>query len=76
LENGWIRCKYKTPSWKGTLMAVNTVGHLARGAWRHPDLTLSYAWLEVKLMTHDAKGVTDMEGTPLGYSRFADIKYD
>ena len=26
LEKGWIRRKYKTGSWKGTLMVVNTVG--------------------------------------------------
>ena len=60
-ENGWIRRKYKTHSWKGTLMAVNTVGHLAEAAWHHPDLALSFAWLEVKLMTHDAKGITDKD---------------
>jgi 4a-hydroxytetrahydrobiopterin dehydratase len=24
LENGWIRRKYKTSGWKGTLMVVNT----------------------------------------------------
>ena len=24
-ENGWIRRKYKTSGWKGTLMVVNTV---------------------------------------------------
>ena len=28
-EDGWIRRKYKTSGWKGTLMVVNTVGHLA-----------------------------------------------
>ena len=28
-ENGWIRRKYKTSGWKGTLMVINTVGHLA-----------------------------------------------
>ena len=38
-ENGWIRRKYKTNSWKGTLMVVNTVGHLAEASWHHPDLT-------------------------------------
>ncbi|HYA81348.1 MAG TPA: 4a-hydroxytetrahydrobiopterin dehydratase [Methylocystis sp.] len=60
-ENGWIRRRYKTHSWKGTLMAVNAVGHLAEVAWHHPDLAASYAWLEVKLMTHTAKGVTDKD---------------
>ena len=28
-EDGWIRRTYKTASWKGTLMVINTVGHLA-----------------------------------------------
>ena len=42
-------------------MAVNAVGHLAEAAWHHPDIACSYAWLEVKLMTHDAKGITDKD---------------
>lgn len=58
LEGGWIRRTYKTNSWKGTLMVINTVGHLAEAAWHHPDITASYAWVEVRLMTHTAKGIT------------------
>ena len=61
LEDGWIRRTYKTNSWKGTLMVVNTVGHLAEAAWHHPDITASYAWVEVRLMTHSAKGITDKD---------------
>lgn len=61
LEDGWVRRTYKTNSWKGTLMVVNTVGHLAEAAWHHPDMTLSYAWVEVRLMTHSAKGITDKD---------------
>ena len=38
-----IRRTYRTTSWKGTLMVINTVGHLAEAAWHHPDLTASYA---------------------------------
>jgi len=60
-EDGWIRRKYKTSGWKATLMVVNTVGHLAEAAWHHPDLTVSYAFVIVKLMTHVAKGVTDLD---------------
>ncbi|HOY37618.1 MAG TPA: 4a-hydroxytetrahydrobiopterin dehydratase, partial [Piscinibacter sp.] len=44
-EDGWIRRKYKTSGWKGTLMVVNTVGHLAEAAWHHPDLNVSYAFV-------------------------------
>ena len=60
-EDGWIRRTYKTASWKGTLMAINAVGHLAEAAWHHPDIRASYAWVEVKLKTHSAKGVTDKD---------------
>jgi 4a-hydroxytetrahydrobiopterin dehydratase len=61
LENGWIRRKYKTSGWKGTLMVVNTVGHLAEAAFHHPDLTVSYAFVIVKLMNHAAKGITNKD---------------
>lgn len=60
-EGGWIRRKYRTHSWKGTLMVINAVGHLAEAAWHHPDITASYAWVEVRLMNHAAKGVTDKD---------------
>ena len=61
LEDGWIRRKFKTSGWKGTLMVVNTVGHLAEAAWHHPDLTVSYAFVTVKLMNHAAKGITEKD---------------
>jgi 4a-hydroxytetrahydrobiopterin dehydratase len=61
LKDGWIRRKYKTSSWKGTLMLVNAVGHLAEAAWHHPDMTVSYAWVEVRLTNHAAKGITEKD---------------
>src|SRR5579884_1884376 len=60
-ERGWIRRRFRTHGWKGTLMVINTVGHLAEAAWHHPDIAASYAWVEVKLMTHTAKGITDKD---------------
>jgi 4a-hydroxytetrahydrobiopterin dehydratase len=60
-EKGWIRRKYRTHGWKSTLMVINTVGHLAEAAWHHPDITASYAWLEVRLQNHAAKGITDKD---------------
>ncbi|KMY85045.1 Pterin-4-alpha-carbinolamine dehydratase [Candidatus Paraburkholderia calva] len=61
VEDGWLGRKFKTEGWKGTLMVVNTIGHLAEAAWHHPDLTVSYAFVIVKLMTHSAKGITDKD---------------
>ena len=47
-EGNWIKRKYKTQS-------------LAEAAWHHPDITASYAWVEVRLTNHAAKGVTDKD---------------
>jgi 4a-hydroxytetrahydrobiopterin dehydratase len=60
-ENGWIKRRYRTHSWKSTLMVINTVGHLAEAAWHHPDLEASYAFVVVKLMNHAAKGISDKD---------------
>ena len=61
LRDGWIRRKYKTPGWPHTLMAVNAVGYIAEAACHHPDLSVSYAELHVKLQTHSAGGITDKD---------------
>jgi 4a-hydroxytetrahydrobiopterin dehydratase len=61
LQDGSICRKYRTSSWKGTLMVINTVGHLAETAWHHPDIAASYSWVEVRLQTHSAKGITDKD---------------
>ena len=42
-------------------MVINAVGHLAEAAWHHPDITASYAWVEVRLQNHSAKGITDKD---------------
>ena len=60
-ERGWIRRKYKTSGWKSTLMVVNTIGHIAEAAWHHPDLSISYAFVIVKLQNHSAKGITEKD---------------
>ncbi|MCW4115583.1 4a-hydroxytetrahydrobiopterin dehydratase [Aurantimonas sp. MSK8Z-1] len=61
LEGGWIRRTYRTHGWKGTLMVINAVGHLAEAAFHHPDISASYAFVEVRLMTHMPKGITDKD---------------
>ena len=60
-DGKWIRKTFKTHSWKGTLMVINAIGHLAEVAWHHPDLVVSYAFVEVKLMTHATKGISQLD---------------
>lgn len=59
LEDGWIRRKYTTGGWPFTLMLVNAIGFLAEAAFHHPDLSVSWPQVIVKLNTHSAKGITD-----------------
>lgn len=61
VDQGCIRRVYRTHGWKGTLMVVNAVAHLAEVAWHHPDLLVSYASVEVRLQNHAAKGITDKD---------------
>lgn len=61
LEEGWIRRKYKTDGWPTTLMVVNTIGFLAEATNHHPDLTVTWGKLWVKLKTHSAGGITDKD---------------
>ena len=58
-RDGWIRRSYRTPGWSHTMMLVNTIGYLADAAYHHPDLSVGYAKVTVKLQTHRVSGITD-----------------
>jgi len=57
-EDGWIRRYYKTDGWPITLMLVNAIGFAAEAANHHPDLSVTWARVGVKLRTHSAGGIT------------------
>src|ERR1700751_3059914 len=57
-EDGWIRRYFKTDGWPITLMLVNTIAFLAEAANHHPDLSVTWARVGVKLSTHSAGGIT------------------
>jgi 4a-hydroxytetrahydrobiopterin dehydratase len=61
LRDGWIRRTFKTPGWPHTLMLVNAIGYRAEAAFHHPDLSVGWAQVVVKLRTHSADGVTDKD---------------
>ena len=60
-EDGWIRRQYKTDGWPTTLMLVNAIGYIAEAAYHHPDLSVTWAKVWVKLQTHSAGGITDKD---------------
>ncbi|ADP72251.1 transcriptional coactivator/pterin dehydratase [Rhodomicrobium vannielii ATCC 17100] len=59
--HGYLRRTYKTKNWKATMMLVNAIGYLAETAWHHPDLLVSFSSVELRLMSHDAGGITDKD---------------
>jgi 4a-hydroxytetrahydrobiopterin dehydratase len=42
-------------------MLVNSIGYLAEAAYHHPDLTVTWGRVIVKLSTHSAGGITDKD---------------
>lgn len=60
-EDGQIRRVYKTDGWPTTLLLVNAIAYLAEAADHHPDLSVSWSRLTVKLSTHSAGGITEKD---------------
>ena len=58
VRDGWLRRTFTTPGWPHTVMLVATIGYLAEAAWHHPDLSVGYAKVTVKLQTHRVRAVT------------------
>lgn len=63
VRDGWLRRTYTTPGWPHTLMLVNTIGYIAESGGHHPDLSVGYAQVTVKLQTHRVKAITTHDTT-------------
>ena len=57
-RDGWIRRTFSTPGWPHTLMLVNAIGFRAEAGFHHPDISIGWAQVVVKLQTHSAGGVS------------------
>jgi 4a-hydroxytetrahydrobiopterin dehydratase len=56
--DGWLTRRYKTDGWPTTLMLVNAIGFAAEAADHHPDLSVAWPSVTVRLRTHSADGLT------------------
>lgn len=67
LPSGWefqedaIERHYETEGWPTTMLAVNAIAFLCEAADHHPDLSVSWSRIRVRLNTHTAGGVTDKD---------------
>jgi 4a-hydroxytetrahydrobiopterin dehydratase len=58
---GALEREYRTDTWPAALLLVNAIGYLAETADHHPDLTIQWKRVTVRLATHSAGGVTDKD---------------
>jgi 4a-hydroxytetrahydrobiopterin dehydratase len=62
--HGWVylrnalRTRLRTGDFATGLALVNAIGTAAEAADHHPDLDLRYTYVEVRLRSHDVRGVT------------------
>ena len=61
LDAGMIARRFETDGWPTTLMLVNMIGFLAEAADHHPDLTVTWGAVWVRLSTHSAGGITEKD---------------
>jgi 4a-hydroxytetrahydrobiopterin dehydratase len=47
-----------TRDWRATMMVANAIAYVCEAAWHHPQLTLTYAQIVIRLDTHDVGGVS------------------
>lgn len=53
-----LRARFRTADFASGLTLVQAIGDAAEAAGHHPDLTLSYGFVDVRLVSHDAGGIT------------------
>ena len=56
-----IRKTYTFPSFRSAIVFVNRVATIADEVDHHPDITIRYDKISLKLWSHDAGGVTERD---------------
>ena len=61
LGDGRLRKQYTFRTFLRAMAFVNSVAYLSEGAGHHPDITINYNKVTLRLMTHSEKGLTDRD---------------
>jgi 4a-hydroxytetrahydrobiopterin dehydratase len=57
-EGDWLRRVYKFPTFPAAIAFVNRVAEAAEALDHHPDITIEYTKVTLRVSTHDAGGLT------------------
>ncbi len=61
LRDGRLGKQYAFRTFLRAIAFVNSVAYLSEGAGHHPDITINYNKVTLRLMTHSEKGLTDRD---------------
>lgn len=61
LRDGRIRKQYQFRTFLRAIAFVNSVAYLAESAGHHPDMTINYNRVTLRLITHSKGGLTDRD---------------
>jgi 4a-hydroxytetrahydrobiopterin dehydratase len=70
--NGWkvdgeyLHKRFEFANFAESLAFVNKVGEIAEAADHHPDITFGWGYAELRTMTHDRGGITDVDFDLIG----------
>lgn len=59
--DGAIERSVKCNGWRGAVLLFNGIAHLAEAAWHHPDVSVSWGVVVIRLHTHSAGGITEKD---------------
>ena len=61
LRDGRLRKQYTFRTFLRAIAFVNSVAYLAEGAGHHPDITINYNKVTLRLITHSESALTDRD---------------
>jgi len=60
-QDGAITRRYRLGDYKKSVLFVAAIALMADSADHHPDIVLTYSAVDIRLLTHDAKSVTERD---------------
>jgi pterin-4a-carbinolamine dehydratase len=57
-EEGQLVRRFAGNGWRSNVLLANGIAHLAELTWHHPELTIRWDGIEVRLHTHSEQGIT------------------
>jgi len=60
-DNQYLLRKFKFKDWQEVMNFLNNISKIAEEMNHHPNINFSYGWCEVRIQTHDAGGITDLD---------------